>query len=512
MDRNKPINHIVLATSACVLLTACASTLLWTTIHETPEVTMSINSAIDNNNNIYVAGAQRIDNEDDTFNYSGLLQKYQSNGDLLWSVPYDQFDYAVKPVPLSDDYLLLLTVDNWYSPNGAKSLWATSTTNGTSHQLIEAPLNHGVRDIVVTDQQAFALIDTEDDDELVVIDSAANIVNNLVLDGRTSRISVDNQGDAYLYRTYLGGSAIEGYDSELNQVWSSENLYTLGITGCNDQELNGLYFDGNNDLIIHCAHQLAKIEKSTGDVIFVEDYSNLFSRKDTSDTEGYFDWEFGPSNLVFDDNNQIYLTTTRTRSYTGRYGNVKIVDGTSTLRADVVVIKFDGNTGERLWVDDINGSLFPSQTGLIANFYYPLSLSLINEEIQVTFRGFRGEYIGDDDPSDETTNCYSGIEATSTFVPFNGCNLSSINDNYARTFYYNRENGERRKGTKYAIEYPSAALITDENTTVLVGDSAWEAFSNSLEYALLGKGYYSDYHIDEKRTQASNIVVEKHTL
>jgi len=243
-------------------------------------------------------------------------------------------------------------------------------------------------------------------------------------------------------------------------------------------------------------------------LLFTSDYSDLMRAEPDANPE-LLEFELEPSLITVDNNNDIFISTTRANYLAGQIGNLQ-TGNFSLLKSDTLVMKISGATGERIWSDDVNGYLLGSANGVTSDFYYPLAMSIIEGELQVTLRGFRGNYTGVVSADDSALTYCS--EFTDLYYPLNTCALDSVANAYARTLFFDLGDGMRRNGPSYNEDYPSTALVGTDNTLYMIGDSTWEGAKQYIELNALGQAILSDAGWAEQRDSDSSIYIKKHQL
>jgi len=245
-----------------------------------------------------------------------------------------------------------------------------------------------------------------------------------------------------------------------------------------------------------------------GEFQFYSDFSDLLPYENDTNPERFF-LLLEPSFITLDDNNNIFITATRAHYLQGQIGNLQTGSYT-LLKSDTLVMQLDGITGERLWSDDINGYLFGNADGVTSDFYYPLAMSIIDDQLQVTVRGFRGNYTGStNEANDAFTYCHVMADWP---YPLNACELASIANAHAKTIYFDLAGGKRRNGSTYNVDYPSVELPGANNVLYLIGDSSWEGIKHHIELSTQGYAVVSETGWVETRDSESAIYIEKHQL
>ncbi|HAU15243.1 MAG: hypothetical protein CMK83_06530 [Pseudomonadales bacterium] len=517
MERLSKTPRYVYSTLFAMGISACGgSSLLWEATYDSADANIAVDAALDAQGNLYVVGSHRAQPQDANFDYSGLIVKYNSSGDLVWQNSLPGVTHVHDILPVDDNHILIETTNDWLTGiQLSGSFHLASAADGSPLQQLsnedttlwtEAALDQG-RIILLNRYR----LDNDIGSELQQFDVNGNLTNNLPLTGTPLQIAAMPNGGLY----YLGdnewqsGMRLHALDENLNLMWSSVELSSLNglcgrFAGFNPVSITT---DNNQDILIKCSSGLVKLS-AQGALLFTSDYSDLMRAEPDANPE-LLEFELEPSLITVDNNNDIFISTTRANYLAGQIGNLQ-TGNFSLLKSDTLVMKISGATGERIWSDDVNGYLLGSANGVTSDFYYPLAMSIIEGELQVTLRGFRGNYTGVVSADDSALTYCS--EFTDLYYPLNTCALDSVANAYARTLFFDLGDGMRRNGPSYNEDYPSTALVGTDNTLYMIGDSTWEGAKQYIELNALGQAILSDAGWAEQRDSDSSIYIKKHQL
>lgn len=518
MDRRLKTSPYFYLVLLALIITACGgSSLLWEASYDTENVDIAVDAALDRQGNLYVVGSQRSDPQSPGNNYSGLLLKYDPQGQLIWQSEVPEVTHVHNVIPLNERRILIETTSNWlYGIQGSGSYHLVSATDGSIIQQLSDEATTIWTEATV-DQGRIALLNrypssNEVSSDLQQFDMMGNLTNSIALNGTPMQIAAMPNGGLYYlgYDEWQAGLRLYALDENLAMIWASTELTSLhGLCGFFiESNPASITSDHNNDIIVQCPTHVTKLS-SQGELVFTTDYSDLFQDEPDTNPER-LDLELPPTFITVDDNNDIYIATTQANNLIGQIGNLHTGEYYSLIKSDTLVMKFDGISGERVWSDRINGYLQGTPNGVTSDFYYPMALSIVNDRLQVTVRGFRGNYVGAFRDEDElVSHCTQYVD-----LPYliNSCNLDSIANAYAKTIYYNVIDGKRSNGETYNDDYPSTALTGSDNTLYLVGDSTWEGIKHFIEINAQSQALLSEGDWVEIRDSESAIYIEKHQL
>lgn len=139
-----------------------------------------------------------------------------------------------------------------------------------------------------------------------------------------------------------------------------------------------------------------------------------------------------------------------------------------------------------------------------------MAMSVVNNRLQVTVRGFRGNYVGGSTP-EGSTQTYCGV-LVDAVEPMNTCQLESTANAYAKTIYYRLSDGFRSNGKSYSDDYPSAALLGEDNSVYMVGDSSWEGSRDDIEIHAQAKALLTEEGWAQARDGDTSIYINKYKL
>jgi len=513
--KTKPYFYLVLL---ALIITACGgSSLLWEASYDTENVDIAVDAALDAQGNLYVVGSQRVNPQSSIANYNGLLLKYDPQGELIWQLDIPEITHAHDVMPLNERRILIETTNNWlYGIQGSGSYYLVSATDGTLIQQLSDEATT-IWTEATADQERITLLSrypssNDVSSDLRQFDMMGNLTNSIALSGTPMQIAAMPNGGLYYlgYDEWQAGLRLYALDENLAMIWASADLTSLhGLCGFFiESNPVSITSDHNNDIIVQCPTHIAKLS-AQGELIFTTDYSDLF-RDEPDSNPIRLDFELPPTFITVDDNNDIFIATTQANNLIGQIGNLHTGEYYSLIKSDTLVMKFDGITGERVWSDRINGYLQGTPNGVTSDFYYPMALSIVDDRLQVTVRGFRGNYVGAYREEGElVSHCMQYVDLP---YPINSCNLDSIANAYARTIYYNVTDGRRSNGETYNDDYPSAALTGSDNTLYLIGDSTWEGIKHFIEINAQGQAMLGESGWWQMRDSESAIYIQKHQL
>ncbi|MCP5018091.1 MAG: hypothetical protein GY938_22885 [Ketobacter sp.] len=523
MERLIKTSKLLGLSAVGVILLACSKTLLWETNYSTASANIAIGAAVDPVGSVYIAGTSRANPESSGFDYRGLLLKYSADGQLEWSKEYEELTHLMTATPLGEGKLIVSGTQG--GPSGTLSsgtFYLASAQDGSLiKELLSAP-NHTKSSYSAEGQNQAYFVSQQTDDpnsgyQLLAYDTEGELIHTSAISGTTYAIKNNPNGSIYLLNRNGWDSGLRLYalNSDFSIQWTSDELHNLDCHSFSTYESNDIAVDSNNDIIVKCDSAFSKLD-ANGTQRFSASYADLF---DSNSSDSLYYFEHGPSQISFDDDNNLYISTTRAVLFEGQIGNLIIAESSySLVKSDALVIKYDGATGERLWSDDVDAFLTATETGVTADYYYPMHASVTNGKLQVTVRGFRGHYIGRVAATSTSPAICNNLVVEGVLPPHNECLLDSIADAYAKTLYYNLETGKRSSGSRYNEDYPSAAVLAPNNTLILVGDDTWEGTTNWLE---MGSQALSFLDQDEDRwaesrdfsvDSPSHIYVQKHSL
>lgn len=502
------MNHLrypsrkALALVSVTALAACAPTLLWETTHNPADTNIIYTSALTNSNGLLLSAGQRSDSDASSPINTANVLHYDSDGSLINEQALGENSVASSIYPSGFDVFFItgaeLTANQLQNDQEPNELWLASKTAAfTPLKVLDLGDDHIVQAVNVGDLLYIAT----STGNIQAIDMQGNVMH-------TSAVTVDDvlSLDHSPNQTFYASNenAIYAFDNELNLL-SEHSFSSLGIEICLPQKTL-ISFDSNSDLIVHCINSITKIDSDTMQPLFNHTFSDLFASQNSNGVPFYFEHPIPNPNqqspVVIDEEDNIYWVGIRNRVYVQDVGGLTNQGSGSSLRSETLIVKLDGDTGDRVWSNDISGQFFPTEQGLLSSFYYPLSQSVVGNELQVTFKGFTGEYEGD---------CSVQINTDSFFILSNYCDLTELTANYARTQYFDLNTGDRRTGTRYEIPFTDSALVTQDGAIMIVGDQAWEGSYDITTHIPLA-GEYDEYPSANLKTSASNIVIQKHSL
>lgn len=518
MDRSGRFKHYLYATLLCTGLAACGgSSLLWETTYDSDNADIAVDAALDQSGNLYVVGTSRSNPGEENFDYQGLILKYSAAGELAWQRILPEIGHVRDVIPLNGNRIVVETTNaGFYSLAYHGSYYLASAETG---QLIKQlsdeddtnwsqALPRGNR-VALLNQYNPAAGGGHD---IQIYDEEGNLTSAINLAGTPYALKANYNGGFYLLSRNEWQSGVRLYelDRDLNLTWASEEL-PLNGSMCgyyNDGSATHIALDNNSDIVIQCPIHLVKLS-SQGDILFQTQYADMF-RDQLDESPALLDYELNPAMISIDDNNDIYVASTRANLFTGQVGNLIQRDYFTFLKSDTLVMKFDGSTGERVWDDVINGFISGTAQGASGDFYYPMAMSVENNRLQVTVRGFRGNYIGDyQAEGDALTYCTVLLDSLEAL---NTCQLESTANAYAKTIYYQLGDGTRSNGKSYTDDYPTAALLGEDRSIYMVGDSSWEGAKDSIEINAQAKVLLDADGWAQQRDGDTSIYIRKYKL
>lgn len=376
MDRLGKTKLYTFVTLLCGILAACGgSTLLWETTYDTENADIAIDAALDQSDNLYIVGTSRSNPNEENFDYRGLIIKYNAAGELAWQRVLPEVGDVRDVIPLNGERILVETTNaGFYSLTYHGSYYLASADTGELITQLSRE-EDTLWSQVVTRGNKVALLNQYSPaagggNDLQVYDQDGNLISDINLLGTTYSLRVKPYGGYYLLskNAWQSGVRLYALDADLNLVWSSDELPLNGsLCGFySDGSATHIAIDNNEDIVIQCPIHLVKVS-SEGEILFQTEYADMF-RDQLDSTPALLDYELNPAMITIDDNNDIYIASTRANLFTGQVGNLIQSENFTLLKSDTMVMKFDGTSGERLWDDVINGFLSGTVHGATGDF------------------------------------------------------------------------------------------------------------------------------------------------
>ncbi len=453
----------VIAVSAALALSACASTLLWTRIHQDDERSFASTLAVDAAGATYVGGGVlEAPAGDEEFawwsNPGAVFSKYDSNGQRLWTHTLTDTG-SIKSIHVLDEERLLVHVGSpFMNPEQADAVWIASSETGELITQLEAfSEEHPFADL----EAATGKIYVAAEHRLTVFDYEGALQDSEEVTESIRDIEVADTGDIFLAVEYEQPSrSFQKRNTTLDLIWQ---------TPTEDYPSLSFAFKALSDGgLIALTDSLTKYD-AQGDVVFQNGLWDIGVMRDQFFRVPNF---LGPALLQVDQAGDVYVAVTMTDFYNFRAPR-------SNMVTSATLAKFTGDTGQFLWKDNlstlpISHPIDPTEPNQIitnAN-YWPASLSVTENGVKMVVNAMQGDYLapGIDNPS---AGCleYSDFEG----FPYFTCPLSTVNDAYSKVFTYDAtsgkrlKKGEKLKGNVRAVAYSSTGEMH------LVGDNANEA-------------------------------------
>jgi hypothetical protein len=478
-------------------LAACASSLLWQTEYDTPEVTIAQSVAIDADDNVYVGGSTQTGLINDRRRImDGLLLGYNAAGELVWETQLPDAITVNDVKTVNGDVLAVVAgdfkgffgsinvIDDTANKQG--ELLYVSTKSGELLKKLHTYADDTFVAMDVFDEKLYVSSNNKSGSSSIsVFDVNGDEVTSILLSDQTiSHVELSETGNLFLDT----GGSIQRYNSDLDLVWATDP----------ECPVVAMYAVPNGSVFVECKEHVSKIDAS-GAVTFSTDL-NLFLTQTSSIWEYWlsdYDDLFMPTVGTVDADGNLYFARSRAKVY-ALDGAVNLgaltVEAPSTLSADAVLFKIDGSSGDILWTDDINAAIFGTADGFTSQYYYPMDLNVDGQEVSMTFRGIVGRYVS-----------YIGTECalfTHWEFPFNTCVLDSMKDTYAKTLFYNTSSGKRALNkVGYDISYPRATVSTHDGNRIVIGDENDRMPENIIEMFALGL-------LGEEQTSSENFNVQ----
>ena len=470
--------------AVCAGLIACGSTLIWQSDYQVDQPALGYSLALDSDGNSYVGGAARFDAPDSYLPvYNGLLLKYGQSGELLWEAQLASSSFITNIHALPNGNLLVATqaeiAFGFMNDSGkTNDLWLVSGEDGSIINHLDTFEDESLAEVITTESTAYVLSTVpvtldlclfgcgipDYHSTLTAYDFNGNIINELVFDSDpTVDMTLSGEGDLILAHS---GQAIDKYQADLSLVWSINKNIEPRLSECNSSFIN-LSATSDGDIWLVCTYEALKLNAG-GDVETVTDLSGYLSERSDSEGDVISGDFWGNSYTDVDAQGNLYIARSRNTAYAntqaGGLDGLYITDA-STLESDVVLLKIAEDTGEVAWADDVNTAMYGANTSLVTYFYYPLAMDVIDQDVYLTFRGFKGRYSG---YSDTAPTCNT---VSDWLFPFNTCELDEALDAYAKTLRYNSQTGSRINNTRHEIAYPRAVQYSDAGEITIVGDN-----------------------------------------
>lgn len=459
---------VALSVGSALLLSACASTLLWTRIHQDDDRSFASTLAVDAAGASYVGGgvleAPTADGDVTWWNNpAAVLSKYDSNGQRLWTHTLANTGNIKSIHVLGQDHLLVHVSSPFTTPGQPDAVWIASSETGELISQIDA----------FSAQRPFA--DIEVDAEKIYVASAHSLavfdLEGVLQDSEDvtetiKDIEVSDNGEILL--------AVE--PEEFSRAYQKRAV-TLGVlwqTPAVSYPASPLAFSAlsGGELAVLSDGSLTKYD-AQGNLVFRKYLGDFLDQTDSFYSGLLY---YGSALIRADQAGDLYLAATITDFYMlggDNSGSIAANMATSTS-----VAKFESTTGELIWKDNlrtypINGPINSEQnTQVFSNTsYWPVSLDVSDSGIKMVVNAFSGDYLAAA-YNNQSAGCFITYE--DVFYPAFTCRLVKLTDAYSKEYTYDAASGKRlKKGEKINgnvrdVTYSSTGQLH------LVGDNAAE--------------------------------------
>lgn len=514
-----------LLAAAVSLVTACGAKLLWEArfTEFAPKVVSSL--AVDAQNNVYVgSGIRQSESSMAAPAHESLLLKYNAEGQLQWSSHVSPLGAVRAVEPLSESLLAVMTSEFFsYTEQPAGhpgELWLVSAETGAPISRIATfgteagndnfhkmkAINGYLYVAKGTLQQECEIIAPCDTEQLQsrvdVFDATGALVNQRKIDN-ADIVDFDVSDNATLALLLRGPQTeVEYWSGDLQTTWNSSSSMatSLALAECQPERLK---LDNENAHIL-CQDRVLKFS-SSGSIAFSTSFETLL--KTTTAPSGDLltaDWWVrNASVLDVDSSGNILLAKTRAKVFLPNsevpvhIGGVELGE-VSTLSADVITVKLDGNSGTILWSEDINTPVSGAADHFSSSYYYPLGLHLSGDNVLVSFRGQVASY-----------NFCGDIADWESFE-VNTCNLASFNERYGKTVAYRSVDGKRLASKRHEIAFPRKVVVDNTGQLIVAGDMESSIFWHLLEAIPYGVEIIWDDGGIFAPAETSDVIVQKY--
>jgi hypothetical protein len=461
-----PQKKSAIAVSAALALSACASTLLWTRVHQDDPRSFASTLAVDAAGATYVGGgeleAPSGDDESAWWNTPGaVFSKYDSNGQRLWTHTLADTG-SIKSIRVLDAGHLLVHVGSpFMNPEASDAVWIASSETG--ELITQLDTFNEARPFADLDVEAGKIYVATAHD-LAVYAGTGELEDKEDITETIMDIEVADSGEIFLSLVEAEtDSTYQKRSTTLDMLWqtSANQYYAFYPPTLKALSGGGLAVLDNNGLTKYDAQ---------GDIAFqnslVEDLQVIIGEGEHF-MRGPF---FGRALLQTDASGDLYLATPVTDFYEISHND----SIPSNMVASTTIAKFSGETGETLWKDTLSTIpvthpvTWEQPTQIMSNTnYWPIDLSVTESGIKMVVSAFQADYIA---PSAD--GCiYFFDEGFPAFV----CNLAKVSDTYSKVFTYDAVSGKRlKKGEKIKGNIRDVAYSATGQMH-LVGDNANEA-------------------------------------
>lgn len=457
------------AVVSAVLLSACASTLLWTRTYQDDPRSFGATLAVDASGATYVGGgvleAPSDTGEGAWWQFPGaVLSKYDANGQRLWVRKLDSHQ-TIKSIHVLDaDHILVHGSPVMPGEDAAGgNLWIASSATGELIRVVdEFSPDHAFSDIVVDANRIYVATEHA----LTVFDHQGEQLDSEAIEPAVRDMDVADTGDIFLAVQFDQPSrAYQKRAATLDLLWESPvknyPASPFALTALAGGEV-AVLSDG----------KLTKYDDQ-GSVVFENDLDDISVM---SDTFASIPFIYGSAFIKADTAGSLYLAVTMTDIYALVTGAPGAWAG--NMANSTTLGKFDGKNGQLLWRDNLRTVPIThpidtsNQTQQFSNTsYWPINLDVTPGGIKMVVSAFSADYEGTT-YNDRPANCLWTPEAE--FYPIFTCSLVHFTEAYSKSYTYDAATGKRlKKGEKIAGHVRDIAYSTSGQLH-LVGDNAIE--------------------------------------
>lgn len=458
-----------LAVVSAVLLSACASTLLWTQHYQDDPRSFASTLAVDASGATYVGGgvleAPADAGEEAWWQYPGaVLSKYDTNGQRLWVHKLESAQTIKSVHVLNANRILVHGSAVMPDESGAAGslLIASSETGELIRVVDEFSPEYAFSDIVVDANRIYVATEHA----VTVFDHQGEQLDSEAIEPAVRDMDVADTGEVFLAVEFDQPSrAYQKRTATLDLLWESATknypVSPFALTAL-----------AGGEVAVLSDSTLTKYD-GQGNVVFTNDLEDISVSRDTFWSLPFI---YGSAFIKADAAGSLYLAVSMTDLYAlgeGAYGVWAGNIATSTTLA-----KFDGNNGQLVWQDNLRTVPIThpidtsTQTQRFSNTsYWPISLDVTASGIKMVVSAFRGDYAGDA-YNGRPANCVWNPEAE--FYPIFTCPLVHFTEAYSKSYTYDAATGKRlKKGEKIAGHVRDIAYSASGQLH-LVGDNAIE--------------------------------------
>lgn len=489
---------------ASALAAACTTKLLWTTFIDTGKPLAAIALAVDADNNSYVGGMsqENVDGAGWSSAFAGVLAKHDVSGKKIWQVQIDQANSIAQVLPLNDEYLAVVTLDNGFGlmePAEPKpsELWLVSASDGALVTQLDSFETLPFLEMAVANGRLYVAKgeSVPSCDWSCPEFSYGTEISVYAADGTRllSREFADRNlrdmhvaADGQLYALMLPGQpSLLKLDAALADVWAVNPNSAQGSAGCYRLKL----IAGDTTLFVDCGNGVVQVspQGEVGNYTGFESYLTQFplntEEPEWSQIFSGSDSATGGAVGIVDDNGDLYIAKARQWWFSAfsaepvKLGGLQINEA-SVMASDAMLFKVNGQSGAIEWSDDINTPIFAGTEQITSYYYYPLAVHLAGDRVRLTYRGFVGDY----GPVYEN-ECGSAFDYSGGI---NSCLLLNAKARYAKTQDYRRNDGKRLTDVRYDIPYPRAVVQDATGSILVAGDEVREFISSGDELVTIG--------------------------